>query len=245
MKYLLYFIVFMLMPFLSDCQTFSISLLQKISQSRAITPLVNGGTGSDGTDFSIHLSYEHLLGKNRYSLIASYSGFEGCTLMYFEPGGWINSSGSSVTAFGFCDGVKVHRYDLGLAMNLINPGRKFYLKPGLFVGLQHSNVTDISFWNTGDPINGPNYFQLEPMIAIPMNTIQFVPSIGVDMGFVLWKRLKLGIGIHGAYASKPYQKLYLKYKYKGVEQPMAEYESTGTGLFVTLGIGYRFVKLKD
>ena len=36
--------------------------------------------------------------------------------------------------------------------------------------------------------------------------------------------------------------LYLKYQYKGVVQPMAEYETTGTGLFVTLGVGYRFAK---
>lgn len=102
--------------------------------------------------------------------------------------------------------------------------------------------TDIEFWNNGEPVNGPNYFELEPMSAEPMNTTQIVPSIGFRTGFVFWKRLDIGLGIQGVYAFKPYQKMYLKYQYKGVVQPMAEYESTGTGLFVTFGIGYRFAK---
>jgi len=145
-------------------------------------------------------------------------------------------------ANGFCAGVDIHRFDLGYSYLLTKKNKKFYFKPSVSAGLQLSRKTGVEFWRDGLPINGPSYFELEPMEAIPMNTTQIVPSLGFRTGFVFWKRLDIGLGVQGVYAFKPYQKMYLKYQYKGVVQPMAEYESTGTGLFVTLGVGYRFAK---
>ncbi|HAD13519.1 MAG TPA: hypothetical protein DCF33_13920 [Saprospirales bacterium] len=223
-------------------QSIAASYLQIYSKTTAVVPVVNGGNGDQGTDNSFSFSYEHFLKNREYSIVASYSKFNGCTLIYFEPGGWIAGGGDGL-AKGFCQGVKIHRFDLELSYLLTKKTKKFYLKPFVGAGLQLSRKTGVDFWRDGLPINGPNYFELEPMRAEPRNTTQIVPSLGFRTGFVFWKRLDIGLGFQGVYAFKPYQKLFLKYQYKGVIQPMAEYETTGTGLFITLGVGYRFARL--
>lgn len=223
-------------------QSFSLSYVQIYAKTKLVVPVVNGWNGPDATDPTVGFSYEHFIKHKKYSLIASYMKFNGCTLIYFEPGGWIAGGGEAL-ANGFCDGVKLHRFDLGVSYLLTKKNKKLYFKPFLGTGLQISRTTGVEFWRDGLPINGPHYFELEPMEAIPMNTSQIVPSLGFRTGYVFWKRLDLSLGVQGVYAFKPYQKMYLKYQYKGVVQPMAEYESTGTGLFVTLGVGYRFARL--
>lgn len=223
-------------------QLITASYLHIYSKTTAVVPLINGVNGDQGTDNSFSFSYEHFIKNKRYSVVSSYAKFNGCTLIYFEEGGWIGRGGTPISAYGFCGGVKVHRFDIGASINLLKKKRKFYFKPCIFLGLQQSKITGVSFWDDGEPVNGPDYFELEPMIAEPMNTTQIVPSLGFRTGFVFWKRLDIGLGLQGVYAFKPYQKMYLKYQYKGVVQPMAEYKSTGTGLFVTLGVGYRFAK---
>jgi hypothetical protein len=222
-------------------QSIAASYLRIYSKTTAVVPVINGRNGDQGTDNSFSFTYEHFIKNRKYSIVTSYSKFKGCTLIYFEPGGWIAGGGDAM-AKGFCDGVKIHRFDLGFSYLLTKKTEKFYFKPFVGAGLQLSRKTGVDFWRDGLPINGPHYFELEPMRAKPMNTTQIVPSLGFRTGFVFWKRLDIGLGFQGVYAFKPYQKLYLKYQYKGVVQPMAEYESTGTGLFVTLGIGYRFAK---
>lgn len=212
------------------------------TKTDAIVPVVNGKEDFSNTDYFFSFSYEHFLKNSRYSLFTSYSKYDGCTFIYFEPGGWVAGGGDAL-ARGFCAGVKLYRFDLGLSYLLTNRNKKFYYKPFIAVGLQRSKKTGVEFWRDGLPINGPNYFELEPMSAEPMNTTQIVPSLGFRTGFLFWKRIDIGLGVQGVYAFKPYQKMYLKYQYKGTAQPMAEYESTGTGLFVTFGIGYRFAKL--
>ena len=243
MKKLLSFWCLILSHFFASGQTVSLSSLRIISKSSAVVSVVNGATGSDGTDNSFSINYEHFLKNKKISIVSSYLNFKGCTLIYFESGGWIGRDGNAISAYGFCGGVKVHRFDLGISYNVISLRKKFYLKPAFALGLQKSIKTGAEFWDDGEPINGPSYFELEPMSAEPMNTTQIVPSLGFRTGFVFWKRLDIGLGVQGVYAFKPYQKMYLKYQYKGELQPMAEYESTGTGLFVTLGVGYRFAKL--
>jgi len=223
-------------------QALSLSYLRIISESSIVVPVVNGITGSDGTDDSFSVAYEHFLKNKKCSVVTSYSKFNGCTILYFEADGWIGQDGTPISGYGFCHGVKVHRFDVGFSYNLLKTHKKIYAKPAFGIGLQKSVKTGSEFWNNGEPVNGPNYFEIEPMVAKPLNTTQITPWLGLRAGFVFWNRLDIGLGIQGVYAFKPYQKMYLKYQYKGEVQPMAEYESTGTGLFVTFGIGYRFAK---
>ena len=223
-------------------QSISVSYVQIYAKIKPVIPVVNGWNGPDATPPTVSFSYEHFIKHKKYSFVVAYMKFNGCTLIYFEPGGWVAGGGNAL-AKGFCHGVKLHRFDLAYSYLVTKKSKKFYFKPFVGAGLQLSRKTGWEFGLPGLPIDGPHYFELEPMSAEPMNTTQIVPSLGFRTGFVFWKRLDIGLGVQGVYAFKPYQKMYLKYQYKGEVQPMAEYESTGTGLFVTLGVGYRFAKL--
>jgi hypothetical protein len=216
---------------------------QIYAKTLAIVPVANHGNGPDGTDDSYVFSYEHFIKNKKYSIISSYTKFNGCTLIYFEKDGWIGRDGTAISGYGFCGGVKIHRFDIGITYNLFKQHKKFFLKPCAFLGIQKSITTGVTFWRDGEPVNGPNYFELEPMNAESRNTTQLVPSIGFRTGFVFWKRLEIGLGFQAVHAFKTYQVQTLNYQYKGVVQPTAIYKATGTGLFVSLGIGYRFAKL--
>jgi hypothetical protein len=81
------------------------------------------------------------------------------------------------------------------------------------------------------------------MSSAQYNTLQLTPTAGIKLGWVLWKRIDIGFNVQGVLGFKPYQKIFLKYNYKGEIQPDAEYSANGTGVFVSFGIGYRFAKL--
>lgn len=240
MKKVLAFLAFALIVNTVNCQSVAVSFVQVYTHTNAPTPVVNGGDDFQNTSNTFCFLYEHFLKNKKCSAIASYMRFDGCTFVYFEPGGWIAGGGEAL-AKGFCAGAKVSRFDLGFSYLLSRSNKKFYFKSLIAAGLQMSRKTGVEYWADGLPINGPHYFELEPMAAAVWNTAQVVPSIGFRTGFVFWKRLDIGLGVQGVYAFKPYQKMYLKYQYKGTPQPIAEYESTGTGLFVTFGVGYRFI----
>ncbi len=222
-------------------QAVMISFGPTYNTTKQIVPIVNGQKGDANTDYMFSISYEHFFAKKPLSLFASFSKFDGYTFIFFEKGGFI-SYGNEIGGTGF-SGVNVNRIDAGITYRIINKKRKFYLSPFVATGVQISKKTGFEIYSELIPINGPNYFELEPISADPRNTTQIVPSLGFRTGFVFWKRLDIGLAFQGVYAFKPYQKMYLKYQYKGIVQPTAEYEATGTGLFVTLGVGYRFAKL--
>jgi hypothetical protein len=221
------------------CQAISVGFGPIFTKTNAIVPVVNGKEDFSNTDYTFLFSYEHFLKDSKSSLFASYSKYNGCTFILFEPGGWISGGGDALGK-GFCYGIKLHRFDLNYSYSVTEKGKKFYFKPHAGLGLQLSRKTKWEFGLPGLPIDGPNYFELAPMEATPINTTQLVPTLGFRTGFVFWKRLDVGVNFQGVYAFKAYQKMYFAYQYKGVTQPMAEYESTGTGLFVTFGMGFRF-----
>jgi hypothetical protein len=205
-------------------------------------PIAEGREDFSSTGYMASFSYENFFKDKKYSIIGIYGKFRGCTNIPFRLGSFVDAGGV-IVGKGFCAGVNVRRYDVGMAYLLTKRNRKFYLKPFLAAGLQTSRVTGVEYWNDGTPVNGPDYFELEPVIAEPRNTVQVVPSLGFRTGFVFWKRLDINLSVQGVYGFKAYQKMYMKYQYKGVIQPPAEYEATGTGVFVMLGAGYRFAKL--
>ena len=213
------------------------------TKTNANPPVINGKEDFENTDYMFAFSYEHFFKNKKYSLTGSYSKYDGCTFILFEEGGYIGGGGT-ILAKGYCGGVDINRYDLGVSYLLTKSNKKIYVKPFLGAALQVTCKTGWDYWSDdGLPVNGPDYFELEPISGEAKNTTQIVPTVGLRMGFVFWERIDFGLSVQGVYAFKPYQKMALKYHYKGVIQPTAEYESTGTGLFVTLGVGYRFAKL--
>jgi hypothetical protein len=221
-------------------QLITTSISSVYERSKPIVQIKNGMTFFEATVFAPNITYEHVLNNKKISLFTSFCSFDGFTFIVFEHGGYVDGNGNSVDAYGF-SGITVQRFDFGFNYNFFDIYRKLYLKPLLGVGLQFSRKKGNEIGNLL-PINGPNYFQIEPIIALPLNTTQFVPSIGFKTGFVFWKRLDLSFGFQGVLGHKAYQKLSLKYQYKGIPQKTGEFESNGTGIFVTLGVGYRFVK---
>ncbi len=213
------------------------------TSTKEVVSLVNGNNGGISgaqTANVFSVSYEHFLSDSRFSLFTVYSKFDGYTFMFYEKGGASIPGGDIVAGSGY-NGTVIYRYNLGLAYNLIQKKRRFYFSPNISFGIQNSkpNGKDIYPFE----IIGPNYIETEPTSAVAFKTIQIVPSGGFRTGWVFWKRLDIGLSFQGVLGFKPYQKMYFKYEYKGTPQPTAEFEANGTGLFVTLGIGYRFAKL--
>ena len=52
-------------------------------------------------------------------------------------------------------------------------------------------------------------------------------------------RLYLLGNIYYTYGYRPFQKYYFEYSYQGVEQPTAEWHANGTGVFTTIGLGWK------
>ncbi|MDO8367422.1 MAG: hypothetical protein Q7T20_11535 [Saprospiraceae bacterium] len=113
MRNLITSLIFVLTINIIDAQSITGSYLQIYSKPTAVTPVINAGKGPDGTDNSFSFSYEHFIKNKRYSIVSSYTRFNGCTLIYFEEGGWIGRGGTPISGYGFCGGVKVHRFDIG------------------------------------------------------------------------------------------------------------------------------------
>jgi hypothetical protein len=222
-------------------QSLMLSFGPTFTTTKQIVPIINGGKGDANTDYLFSVSYEHFFTKKPISVLASLTKFDGYTFMFFEPGGFVYY-GNEIGGTGF-SGVKINRIDLGVAYRLTDPKKKFYFSPFIVAGLQVSKKTGAEIYSELIPIKGPNYFELEPISADPRNTTQIVPSLGFRTGLVFWKRLDVNLCVQGVYGFIPYQKMYFKYEYKGVPQTTGEFESTGTGLFISLGIGYRFARL--
>ncbi len=135
-------------------------------------------------------------------------------------------------------GVDVHKFIIGVNYNLLNPKSKCFLVPSIGIGVLQSKENGWEFLQRDDHVNGPDYVQTEPIRGEPLKTTQVIPTIGLKTGIVFWKRLEFGLDIQGVYAFKSYQNMYLDYEYLGEPQPTAVYETTGTGIFTAIFLGY-------
>jgi hypothetical protein len=214
------------------------------TRTKAVVAVKNGGEDFSNTGYTWNVSYEHFLKNKKLSITANYTQFESCTLMLLEIGGYQDGGGNNISGAGYCGGAKIQRLDLLLNYNVINNKRRFYLKPHVGVGIQKSNAyEDVGIYSTLNPFNGPFYFETEPISSAQYSTLQLTPTAGIKIGWLLWKHFDIGLTYQGVLGFKPYQKMFLKYNYKGEIQPDAEYSANGTGIFFSLGIGYRFAKL--
>lgn len=204
--------------------------------------MINGRNDFQNTDDQFILSYEHFLRQNKVSFLGILSYFKGHTWIRFPEGSVIAPDGFPTIGVGY-NGVNVYRIDLGAAYNLIDINRNFYLKPLLAIGAQIS-MTNGYEYGAFERQNGPDYVELEPISATTSNTTQIVPSVGLKTGFVLWKRIDVGLTFQGVMGFKPYQTMYFKYAYKGVPQETAIFDAKGTGLFCSLNVGYLIKKKK-
>ena len=202
--------------------------------------MVNSKEDFQNTDNQFLINYEHFIKNSKFSILGSYSSFDGHTWIKFREGSVIAPDGFPTLGVGY-SGVIINRFDLGLSYNLFNDLSMIYFKPFLTLGIQISK-SDGSEYGAFERQNGPEYNELEPISAQTFNNSQIVPSLGLKTGFILWKRIELGMTIQGVLGFKSYQNMYFKYSYKGVPQETAVFEANGTGIYTALSIGYKFVK---
>lgn len=239
-----FFTIFIAATFInySTCaQAVHVSFGPQYNHTRQAVRMVHSKDWFFNSDYTFMFTYEHFLRNKSISLFGSYYQFKGVSWIKFKEGEVLARDGFPITAVGF-SGVNISRYDIGLNYNLLPGKNKFYFKPLFSLGFQISKPTGVEIYNTLEPINGPDYFELEPITAESLNTSQLTPTLGFRTGFVFWKRLDLGLSVHGTYGFKAYQRKFFKYSYRGVPQETAIFEDTGTGMVVALGVGFRFVK---
>ncbi len=224
-----------------SAQSISIGYGPVFTHTNQKVKMVNSEEDFQNTDYQFSIKYEHFIKNSKLSVLGSYSSFDGHTWIKFREGSVIAPDGFPVIGDGF-SGTTLHRFDFGISYNLIPEKFKFYLKPLILFGIQKSIPKDVEIYSELFKVDGPEYFELEPISAEQFNTTQIVPSIGFKTGVVLWKRIELGLTVQGVLGFKSYQNMYFKYSYKGVPQETAIFEANGTGVYTALSIGYRFVK---
>lgn len=218
-------------------QTLNIGTGPIFTLTKQEVKLVNGHNDFQNTGFSKNLYYEHLLPlKNSYILLNT---------IFFKGESWIRFRNGSVSSFdgiGFT-GTKIQRYNIGFGIAPFGINKSFYVKSFLSIGCQISKSLGHDFFGSQGQIQGPEYFEVEPITAEALNTLQVIPTLGIKTGFLIYRIIDIGLTIQGVYGFKSYQKMYFKYIYQGVQQKTAIFSADGTGLFIDLGIGINFSNL--
>jgi len=223
-------------------QTISVGFTTLFNHIRQKVRMADSKDYFDNTTDAFYYTYDHQLKNKKFSVFGSFMNYKGVTMIRFREGSVIATDGFPTVANGF-KAVRVNRIDFGMAYNLLDPKKKFYFKPFAGIGFQISNKNDFIEYGYLDPVNGPDYAALEPITAEQYNTFQLAPLVGFKTGFIFWKRLDLGLSFMGLYGYKSYQSMFFKYSYKGEPQETAIFESTGTGIYPSISIGFRFIKV--
>lgn len=189
------------------------------------------GPGVWGNDSaSLQIGYTHYF-KRKYIIDLSYSKYGVSTLYHFVNGnyGWVNAT-------------ELNRTDLGLGFDLFND-KKLILNPNIFIGLQQSAPTGVGFNGIVPTDLTPDGFvQSLPAEAKSFRTTQFVPGIGVKIGYAFWNRFEIFLDFKQVWGRKKVEELILSYSYNGVLQADADRFTDGTGRFYIISIGYRIGK---
>jgi hypothetical protein len=242
MKFFITSLFIIFFTYLSKSQIISIGSGPIFTHTNQKVKMVNSKEDFQNTGYQFCLAFEYFLKNDYLSLIGSYTKFNGSTWIKFREGSVVASDGFPTLGVGY-SGVVIHRLNLAMTYNLFNVRNRFFVKPIISIGLQNSNP-DGSEYGAFERQNGPEYFELEPITAETFKTTQFVPSVGIRTGVLLWGFLEFGLEIMGALGSKSYQNMNFKYMYKGNPQETAVFEAKGTGIFTTFSIGYKFGKEK-
>lgn len=236
-------ILIFLIQFKSNTQTIHIGATSIWTLTNQKVKMVNSTDDFSSQGIVELYGYEHHLKNKKVSIFVSYFKYRGFTNIKFKEGSVLGPRGAGFLVGTGFDGVKVNRYDISISYNICNPLKKLYLKPFVSIALQTTKKNDKEIGDFFRP-NGPDYYQTDFMNAESFNTYQFVPSIGIKTGIVLWKRIDVGYQILATYGFKTYQNMYFKYNYRGIPQETAIFQGKGTGMFFSLNIGYRIFKLK-
>lgn len=207
------------------------------------TRMINSTDDFQNTASQSKITYEQYFRGRKYSIFSSLSKFEGHTWIKFSNGSVVTKDGLPTLGVGY-SGVDLFRLDFGLSYNLINKFKKYYFKPQIAIGILKSLSNGEDIYSELIVINGPDYYQLELITAESYNNLQLMPILGFSTGFLFWNKLDINLNIQGVIGFNAFQKMFFKYTYKGVPQETAVFEGRGTGIYTSIGVGYRFFNKK-
>ena len=153
--------------------------------------------------------------------------------------GWVDFSASAETWEGFGSSrTTLLRFSPYLGY-IINPDRKFRFIPYFKVIIEQSFITGLSSSKSivteiDEPFGYKGTIYIEPI-----KRIQYAPGLGLMLSWNPISRIYLVGNIYYTYGYRPFQKYYFEYSYQGVEQPTAEWHANGTGVFTSIGLGWK------
>jgi len=236
-------IIIITFSIIANSQSISIGYGTIHTHTNQKVKMVSSEEAFQHTDEQFTITYEHQIKNTRFSIFGAYSAFDGHTWIKFREGSVIAFGGFPILGVGF-SGVNITKYEIGGSYSCFNLNKSIFLRPFFSLGIQLSHKNEWEFWNDIQPINGPDYQELQPILIDSYNTTQIVPALGIKTGVMLWKRIELGLTVQGVLGFKSFQNMYFKYSYNGIPQETAVFEANGTGIYTALSIGYRFVKVK-
>jgi hypothetical protein len=178
------------------------------------------------------------LKKSNFSFYVRYYQFEGITNIRFSTGTVIDVDGLGIDAIGY-NGVANRKLDLGIKYKAINWKSIFLIKLNSGIGFQKSKKNGSDFYSGLFKINGPDYFETMPIYAEAKSSFQLIPTLGIELSFIAFKKIEFSIHTQGFYGFVPYQSMYFNYTYKGLSQNKAVFDASGTGIYFGVGLGYK------
>jgi hypothetical protein len=236
-KYLLIIILFLDADINLLGQSISISFGTVYQKSKAEVPVINAKRDFSNYDYPFQLGVEYYIPKTKLAINATYFGYSGFTNMLLDEPYDPNFPFFHADGHGF-NGTNIKRFSVEVKYSIPKVNNSFILRTGLGLGLQTSKSNGFELLNV--PILGPNNVETAPLEANVYNTIQILPVGSIEIGYRFFKRVELSLYAQGAIGHKPYQKLTLKYTYKGTPRPDAISISDGTSIYLALKLGYRF-----
>lgn len=166
-------------------QTLGVGFCAVFTHTRQKVRMIHSKDDFQNTSYTISFNYEQYFLNTRKSIQTSYMKYPGYTFIKFREGSVIASDGFPVVGDGF-SGVDIHKLDLCYSYNLIHI-KRFLLKPSIGLSLQKSVRNHSTFWNDLYKINGPEYFETDPIRVESLNTFQVLPPLGLKLDLYFGK----------------------------------------------------------
>jgi len=208
-------------------QVLSLGYGQMFYNSKTIVPVVN--------------QFENNSNEQYYSLDFTFLEIDRCLLgielASYE--GWVDFNASAETWVGFgASQTTLFRLSPYLGY-IIKPNQKFRFIPYFKVIIEQSVITGLSS-GINRVAEVDEAFGYQGIIYVePIQRFQFAPGAGLILSWNPIGRIYLLGNIYYTYGYRPFQKYYFEYSYQGVEQPTAEWHANGTGVFTSIGLGWK------
>jgi hypothetical protein len=207
------------------------------SHSNKIGNSIIGEDDFSHSDFPITFTLNLDLKRHNYYPYISFTKYKGKTLALLNSEFILDSYGNSIEAIGY-NGVNVYKVDCGMKVPLLNYKNFIALEGLIAIGFQKSIKNGFDFYEID--INGKDYFAVNPIMANAYSNFQIVPSIGFHSKININKSFYFNLIANGSYGFKKIQEIYFEYSFKGSESQRTIIESSGSGIYFGIGLGYKF-----